>query len=73
MITLMSCTDATQAKWGSLNDPHKIEVIGCDSIIRTYYSTGKVISEQNSDGYFFMDATSKQLIEISGNVIITRQ
>jgi len=34
--------------------------------------TGKVQAVKNSDGYYFLDAKSRELIEISGNIIITR-
>ena len=72
-ILVLSCTDARQAKIGSLNSPHKIELINCDgSITKTWISTGKVLSEENSDGYYFFDKESQKLIEVSGNVIITR-
>lgn len=33
-------------------------------------STGKVSSEQDSDGYYFTDAKDKRLKEVSGNCVI---
>jgi hypothetical protein len=72
-ITLFSCTDASQAKLGSYNDQFKIEVMNCDgSITHSWISTGKVSSEENSDGYYFLDTKTGELIVVSGNVIITR-
>lgn len=46
--------------------------MGCDGPIKTYISTGKVGSEENSDGYYFKDAATGELVEVSGNVVITQ-
>ena len=32
----------------------------------------KVLSEANSDGYYFKDSKSKTLIEVTGTIIITK-
>lgn len=70
---LASCTDATQAKIGGLGDEFKIEVLNCDGSVTHYWiSSGKVRSEANSDGYYFMDKNTNKLIEVSGNIIITK-
>lgn len=72
-LMLFSCTDATQAKLGSYNDNFKIELVNCDgTVTHSWISTGKISSEENSDGYYFLDAKTQELITISGNVIITR-
>jgi len=68
-ITFASCTDATRAKLGGYGDTYTIKVMSCDTII-TYKSSGKVLSEGQSDGYYFNDATTGKLIEVSGTVII---
>ena len=75
MITssLTSCTDASVSRFTSLGDSHRIELINCDgSVTHSWISTGKVQSSTHSDGYFFMDSETNTLVEISGNVIITR-
>ena len=69
VITFASCTDATRAKLGGYGDTYTIKVMSCDTII-IYKSSGKVISEEQSDGYYFNDATTGKLIEVSGTVII---
>jgi len=69
-----SCTDATRAKMGGYGDDFKVEMINCDgSVSRTWISSGKVLSEANSDGYFFNDKATDNLIEVTGRIIITRQ
>ena len=69
VITFASCTDATRAKLGGYGDTFTVKVVTCDTII-TYKSSGKVISESSSDGYYFNDAATGKLVEVSGNVII---
>lgn len=66
------CTDATISKMGGYGDTFTIKVLGPDTII-TYHSTGKVISEEHSDGYYFTDKATGKLIEVSGTVIIEQE
>lgn len=67
------CTDATKAKFGGLGDEFKVEMINCDgTVARTWISTGKVSSEANSDGYYFMEKGTDKLIEVTGRVVITK-
>ena len=66
------CTDATMSKMGGYGDTFTIKVLGPDTVI-TYHSTGKVVSEEHSDGYYFTDKTTGKLIEVSGTVIIEQE
>lgn len=73
-MSAFSCTDAYKAKLGGLGDEFKIELVNCDgTVTRQWISTGKVSTEQNSDGYYFMDKKTGKLIEVSGTLIITKQ
>ena len=72
-VTLNGCTDSRRAKFGGLGSEFHIEMINCDgSVAREWTSTGKVESEANSDGYFFMDKATGNLIEVTGRVVITK-
>ena len=74
MLTLGACTDAGRAKIGGLGDEFKVEMINCDgSVARSWISSGKVLSEEGSDGYFFMDKETGKLIEVTGRIVITKQ
>ena len=69
-----SCTDAQIVKLGGLGDKFKVEMINCDgTVARTWISSGKVLSEQNSDGYYFKDEKTGKLIEVTGKLVITKQ
>lgn len=73
VISSTSCTDAKWAKVNGLNDEFTIEMINCDgSVARTWISSGKVHSEKNGDGYYFMEKYTDKLIEITGRVVITK-
>jgi len=56
-----------------MEDEFKIEMVNCDgSISHTWISLGKVLSEANSDGYYFYDKGTGKLIEVTGRLIITK-
>lgn len=71
-ITIYSCSDAQNAKTLGLGKDYKIQLINCDgTITHTWISSGKVLSEQGSDGYFFSEKQTGKLIEVTGTIIIT--
>lgn len=70
-LLLGGCTDATMSKWAALGDPAHIECYSGGKLIYKGQSTGKVVSEANSDGYYFRDQADGLLKEVSGNCIIT--
>jgi len=70
-LLLSSCTDAERARMGGFGTKFKVEMYSGGSKVREWTSTGKVLSEKGSDGYFFNDQQSGKLVEISGDVVIT--
>ena len=72
MATMVSCSDAEKSKLGGYGDTFTVKVLGPDTVF-TYHSTGKVISEEHSDGYYFTNAATGKLVEVSGNVIIEQE
>ena len=73
VATLMaSCTDAELGKLGGYGDTFTVKVLGPDTVI-IYHSSGKVISEKGSDGYYFKNRENDKLVEVSGNVIIEQE
>jgi hypothetical protein len=69
---LISCTDADRSKMGGYGEKYKVKVLGPDTVV-VYESTGKVLSESRSDGYYFTNAATGKLIEVSGTVIIEEE
>ena len=72
IIAVSSCTDASRSKIGGYGDTYKVTVIGGDTTM-VFHSTGKVESEENSDGYYFTNKANGKLVEVSGNVIIEQE
>jgi hypothetical protein len=68
-----SCSDAQKARREGRGSEFRIEMLNCDgAVARSWISTGKVRSEQNSDGYYFMDKATGLLVEVTGSIIITQ-
>ena len=66
------CTDATRAKFGGYGDKHKVELYSGGEKVGEWISSGKVQSEERSDGYYFNDEHTGLLMEVSGTVVITK-
>lgn len=67
----MACTDANCSKVLAYGDTASIKCWSGGKLIFDGRSTGKVRSEETSDGYFFKDADNGLLREVSGNCVIT--
>ena len=73
LLLLSSCSDARKAKIKGSGSEFSIEMLNCDgTVARSWVSTGKARSEQNSDGYYFMDKATGLLVEVTGRIIITQ-
>ena len=72
LSSFTACTDAERAKFGGLGSEHSVSCYSGGKLIYEGISTGKVLSEENSDGYYFTDNSSGKLMEVSGNCVITR-
>ena len=73
ILFTISCSDAKKAKIKGRGSEFRIEMLNCDgAVARTWISRGKARSEQNSDGYYFMDKSTGLLVEVAGDIIITQ-
>jgi len=72
LVISVGCTDATMSKMGGYGDTFTVKVLGPDTVL-VYHSTGKVIREEHSDGYYFTDKATGKLVEVSGTVIIEQE
>lgn len=71
MVLMSSCTDAKFAKIGGYGDEFTVQMYSGGVLVREWTSSGKVKSEEGSDGYYFMDKNTDQLVEVAGDVVIT--
>ena len=70
LIALTGCTDTFTSQLAAYGDPAHVVCYSAELIIYDGYSTGKVASPANSDGYQFRDSETDKLIEVSGNCVI---
>lgn len=70
LFSLSACSDAQQAKWSALGTPARVTCYSGGKIVFDDMSTGKVLSEEGSDGYYFESRTTHRLIELQGDCII---
>ena len=70
-LSVLNCTDAQRSKMFSIGDSAHVKCFSGGIIIYEGYSTGKISSEQDSDGYYFRDKETNLLMEVSGNCVIT--
>ena len=71
LLLLSACTDAQRGKIFALGDSASVECWSGGQLIYKGTSSGKVQSEANSDGYYFVDAETDKTMEVSGNCVIT--
>jgi hypothetical protein len=70
LLASVGCTDATLGKLDALGNTAKIQCYSGGVLIYEGKSTGKVKSENGSDGYFFR-AEDGFMREVSGDCIVT--
>lgn len=70
-FTMAGCTDASWGKLTAYGDNANVQCYSGGTLIFDSVSTGKVISEANSDGYYFKDKKTGKMMEVSGDCIIT--
>lgn len=73
LLFAMGCSDTEWAQWSSIGEP---AIIICYSGGREIYrgkSTGRLHTEQGSDGWLFKEVGSALLIRVSGDCVIRQQ
>jgi hypothetical protein len=68
----VSCTSAERSKLGGYGGTFRVEMYSGGQKVREWISNGKVLSESASDGYYFTDSATGKLIEVAGDVVITK-
>ena len=70
-VLLTGCTDGYMAGFNAYGDPHSVELYSGGKMVRSWSSTGKVQSEESSDGFYFMDSETKKQVRVTGDLVIT--
>ena len=72
LLLTIGCTDAQKSQMAGYGNKYSVEVLSGGKVVRAYISTGKVANQEKSDGFYFKDSATGRLVEVSGQVIITR-
>lgn len=67
VVLLSGCTDAAFDKVANLGNGAHIKCYSGGQLIYEGDATGKILSEKESDGYYFRDKATDKLIEISAD------
>jgi hypothetical protein len=67
---LIGCTDAFKADIGGYGKTHHVRMYNGGQLVAEWYSTGKVSTMSESDGWQFMDKKTRKLVRVGGDVII---
>lgn len=71
-LTLGGCTSSYRARVspGRLMSDFKVTLYSGGVAVREWTSKGVVHSENESDGYYFVDRTTGDIVEVNGTVVI---
>lgn len=70
LVGLASCSDASISQFATIGSPGHIRCYSGGTIIYEGDSTGKIKTEQQSDGWYFKDAKTGKLVRVSGDCLI---
>lgn len=71
VLLFAGCTDAEWDRTFNYGARNRVEMYSGGKLIKTYHTTGKIQSENGSDGYYFRAEETNGLVTVSGDVIIT--
>ena len=70
ILAFIACTDTERASWKAVGEPGHVTCYSGGQVIYDGDSTGKIESEQRSDGWLFMDAKTQRLVRVSGDCVV---
>ena len=71
VLCFSGCTDAFKSQIEAYGNKHRIELWSGGEMVHEWTSTGKVMSEEHSDGYYFKDDDTGKLVRVTGDLVIT--
>jgi len=70
LMALASCTDATMSQITTYGSTARILCYSGGQVILDTTSTGKIASEEHSDGWYFKDSKTGKLIRTNADCIV---
>lgn len=71
LLVLAGCTDAERANMTTLGSAGDVVCYSGGREVYRGRSTGKILSEEHSDGWQFVDQATGKFIRVSGDCLIT--
>lgn len=68
---LSGCSDAQRSAMLAANKPHIIKQFSGPALIGQWESTGIVKADDGGAGYYFEDASTRTIVEVTGTLQIT--
>jgi hypothetical protein len=68
-VLCSGCTDAMMGKFKSLGNSARVRCWSGGQLIVDTVSSGKISSEANSNGYYFVEKSSGDVIEVDADCI----
>ncbi len=72
-VGFSGCTDAARSQYAALGSKFTVTLYSDGVAVRTWVSTGKVMTEAESDGWYFTDEKTGKLVRVSGCVVVEQQ
>lgn len=72
-LFLSGCSDGQWAHFRSLATPSHVQCFSGGKVIYDGYSTGIVTSEQKSDGWYFNEKGTNDLVMVTGGCVIRHE
>ncbi|BAV39414.1 hypothetical protein BPT24_296 [Tenacibaculum phage pT24] len=69
-LGMQSCTDASRASLGSYGSEFEITMYSGGNVVGKWTSTGRVSTEESSDGYKFKDKETGKFVRVTGDLTI---
>lgn len=73
LLLAAGCTDAEVAKNNAYGSQFVVTLYSGGKPARVWVSTGRVETEEKSDGWYFRDSRSRKLVRVSGAVTVEEQ
>lgn len=67
---MMGCTNAEMSRFDAIGNPGEIDCYSGGYRIYHGKSTGVIHTEEGSDGWYFQEDSTKNLIRVSGDCVI---
>ena len=72
-LTLPGCYSAQMSQFGAIGADFTVTLYSGGQAMKTWHSSGKVLTEGDSDGWYFTDRATGKLVRVSGTVAIEQE